>query len=139
MKDAIDVKIKPKRTWITIHDFMWRDLELKGLELLVYGYIHQFQSVYTTLEDMADIIGINIKTLIKILKELEAKRLIYKHQITLAGNCKRNIYSVRFRDTGEMNIEDVAASIKECEERLKRWYTNVLRDLGIKAKKKGKK
>jgi len=122
MKDAIDVQLKKPKTIIKVYDFMWRDLELKGSEILVYAYIHQFPVFFFTQEDMARIIGINIKTLIKILKELEVKRLIYKQQIKVYGNLKRNVYVALFKPDRRLTYEQAQEACQSGLEKITAYY-----------------
>lgn len=122
MKDAIDVQLKKPKTIIKVYDFMWRDLELKGSEILVYAYIHQFPAFFFTLEDTSRIIGINVKTLIRILKDLETKRLVYKQQINPFGNLRRNIYVALFRQDTRLSYEQALAACNDAKEKIDKYY-----------------
>ena len=125
MKDAIDVKVQESKQWFKVYEFMRRDLELKSPELYVYAYIHQFCAVNVTKEEIANVLGINIKTVEKALKELESKRLIVKHKVNIAGNCTRNIYAVRFRYTGELTREQILENIETRKIQLMQYYEYV--------------
>lgn len=122
MKDAIDVTIKPRKSFIKVYDFMYRDLELKGVEILVYAYIHQFPAYYITLDEIAKTLGINIKTVMRILKELEVKRLILKRTISITGNLKRSIYVALFKEDGRYDLDRAMADLQKAEENIRFFY-----------------
>lgn len=125
MEDAIDVKTyKDSVMNFRVFEFMWRDMKLKGLELLVYAYIHQFPACFLTREDFVKCLGLNIKTLDKILEEMVTKRIILKWQVNINDVLKRNVYIAMIKQNGRYPYESAMQDVKKAEAHLQDWYSN---------------
>ena len=89
--------------YITGFGWMFNELGLKGNEAWVFALIHGFsqdgESKFTgSLTYICKTLNISRPTTIKILKELESKNLVYKHQ-TSQNNIVYNSYSVGSKET----------------------------------------
>jgi hypothetical protein len=94
--------------YITIQEFMRRDLGLKGNELIVYALIYGFaqdgeNAFNGSINYIAKWTGASRQTTIRILAELEKKDLIYKKQFT-KNNILYNAYYCRIAGGSQILI-----------------------------------
>ncbi|MDE5945958.1 MAG: helix-turn-helix domain-containing protein [Oscillospiraceae bacterium] len=84
-------------SYYTIYDWMSKDLELKGNNLLTYAVIYGFShdgagECYGSLTYLSDLINCTKQTIVNVLKALEKKNLIIKYQTRDADGGLRNHY-----------------------------------------------
>lgn len=96
-------KSEPK--YLRIFEFMWKDLKLNGVTLLVYAHVYSFtlneKDFFESREGTAEYLGVSERAVTKAFKKLESMGLIMKTgQHRLKSGRSTKSYRATFVSTG---------------------------------------
>lgn len=99
--EANETDTSSRDAFLIIHPFMWRELGLKGIQLLVFARVYGFckggGTFFESRHNTASYLGISERSVIRAIGELEERGLIYER----GGNWLPDGYATRNYELGE--------------------------------------